>query len=375
MKSPKDRLSKQKGDEQVQDEVVKMIPLSSLHSFPCHPFKILDDESMQQTVDSVTQYGVLTPAIVRPREEGGFEIISGHRRKRAAELAGLKSLPALIRPMDDASAVILMVDSNLQRENILPSERAFAYQMKLYALKHQGQRTASTSCQIGTKLRSDEQLAESVGESARTVQRYIRLTHLIPKLLDLVDQKKIAFNPAVELSYLSKAEQQTFLDALETSQNSPSLSQAQRIKKLSQDGHFTPEAIERIMLEVKKPVKEPITEPIPTANIKAPVPEVKPQIKQSIKPEAKQVSKPKIKSDVKSEVKPESKPLANAEVPPEIQPTAKQEINPENSTQVTLTNDVLRKYFPRSYTPKQMQDTIIKLLEQWQRKRQRDQSR
>ena len=254
---------------------------------------------MQRTVESVAQFGVLAPLIARPREEGGYEIISGHRRQHAAELAGLKTLPVIVRNMSDDEAVIHMVDSNLQREHILPSERAFAYKMKLEAIKNQGARSDLTSCQVGTKFRADAALASGTEESARNVQRFIRLTNLIPELLDLVDQKKISFNPAVELSYLTAAEQRDFLEAMQDTQNAPSLSQAQRIKKLSQEGQCSYDAIFDIMGEEKKAEMD----------------------------------------------------------------------------RVTIKNDVLRKYFPRSYTPKQMQDTIIKLLEQWQKKRQRSQER
>ena len=254
---------------------------------------------MQRTVESVAQFGVLAPLIARPREEGGYEIISGHRRQHAAELAGLKTLPVIVRNMSDDEAVIHMVDSNLQREHILPSERAFAYKMKLEAIKNQGARSDLTSCQVGTKFRADAALPSGTEESARNVQRFIRLTNLIPELLDLVDQKKISFNPAVELSYLTATEQRDFLEAMQDTQNAPSLSQAQRIKKLSQEGKCSYDAIFDIMGEEKKAEMD----------------------------------------------------------------------------RVTIKNDVLRKYFPRSYTPKQMQDTIIKLLEQWQKKRQRSQER
>ena len=254
---------------------------------------------MQRTVESVAQFGVLAPLIARPREEGGYEIISGHRRQHAAELAGLTTLPVIVRNMSDEEAVIKMVDSNLQREHILPSERAFAYKMKLEAIKNQGARSDLTSCQVGTKFRADAALASGTEESARNVQRFIRLTNLIPELLDLVDQKKISFNSAVELSYLTAAEQRDFLEAMQDTQNAPSLSQAQRIKKLSQEGKCSYDAIFDIMGEEKKAEMD----------------------------------------------------------------------------RVTIKNEVLQKYFPKSYTPKQMQDTIIKLLEQWQKKRQRSQER
>ena len=286
-------------EESRQTEQIQQIPITELHPFKNHPFKVLDDEAMQRTVESVAQFGVLAPLIARPRPEGGYEIISGHRRQHAAELAGLKTLPVIVRNMSDDEAVIHMVDSNLQREHILPSERAFAYKMKLEAIKNQGARSDLTSCQVGTKFRADAALASGTEESARNVQRFIRLTNLIPELLDLVDQKKISFNPAVELSYLTAAEQRDFLEAMQDTQNAPSLSQAQRIKKLSQEGQCSYDAIFDIMGEEKKAEMD----------------------------------------------------------------------------RVTIKNDVLRKYFPRSYTPKQMQDTIIKLLEQWQKKRQRSQER
>ena len=280
-------------------EQIQQLPLTELHPFPNHPFKVLEDEAMQRTVESIAQYGVLAPLIVRPRPEGGYEILSGHRRQYAAKLAGLETLPVIVRNMDDNAAVVLMVDSNLQREHILPSERAFAYKMKLEALKNQGARSDLTSDQPGQKLWSVEQVASDAGESKTQIQRYIRLTHLIPELLELVDQKKISFNPAVELSYLTEPEQRDFLEAMQDTQNAPSLSQAQRIKKLSQENQCSYEAIFDIMGEEKKAEMD----------------------------------------------------------------------------RVTLKNEVLRKYFPRSYTPKQMEDTILRLLEQWQKKRQRSTER
>ena len=285
-----------------KSERVQEIPLSELHPFKNHPFRVVDDEAMQRTVESVAQFGVLAPALARPRSEGGYELVAGHRRMRASELAVLETMPVIIRQMDDDTATIAMVDSNLQRETLLPSERAFAYKMKMEAMKHQGERTDLTSGQLGRKSdgkESRELIAEQTGESARQVQRFINLTNLIPELLDMVDRKEIAFNPAVELSFLKKEEQKGFLEAMDYGQSTPSLSQAQRIKKLSQAGMCTQEAMNTIMNEEKK-------------------------------------------SELDT---------------------------------VTLKNDVLRKYFPRSYTPKQMQDTIIRLLEQWQKKRQRDQSR
>ena len=279
---------------------MQRIPIDELYPFKDHPFKVLDDESMQRTVESVEQYGVLSPLIARPRPEGGYEIISGHRRQHAAQLAGLETLPVIVRNMDDDAAVLLMVDSNLQRENILPSERAFAYKMKLEAIKNQGARSDLTSGQIVQKSKlSIERVAEDAGDGYKTVQRFIRLTNLIPELLDMVDEKKIAFNPAVELSYLDTNQQRDFLEAMNDTQNAPSLSQAQRLKKLAQEGHFSYDVAFAVMGEEKK----------------------------------------------------------------------------DELDKVVIKNDTLRKYFPRSYTPKQMEDTIIKLLDQWQRKQQRQNER
>ena len=286
-------------EETRQTEQIQQIPIAELHPFKNHPFKVLDDEAMQRTVESVAQFGVLAPLIARPWTEGGYEIISGHRRQHAAQLAGLTTLPVIVRNMSDEEAVIKMVDSNLQREHILPSERAFAYKMKLEAIKNQGARSDLTSAQVGPKLTAAEKVALDSDDSKSQVKRFIRLTNLIPELLDLVDQRKISFNPAVELSYLTAAEQRDFLEAMQDTQNAPSLSQAQRIKKLSQEGKCTYDAIFDIMGEEKKAEMD----------------------------------------------------------------------------RVTIKNEVLRKYFPKSYTPKQMQDTIIKLLEQWQKKRQRSQER
>ena len=278
------------------------MPLSDLHPFEGHPFKVLDDELMEQTVESIKQIGVVSPLIVRPDPEGGFEILSGHRRLHAAQLAGLETVPVIVKEMDDDAAIIFMVDSNLQRENILPSERAFSYKMKLEAMKHQGERGDLTSGQVGQKsvgTVSRDIVAEQAGDSSRNVQRFIRLTNLIPEILDKVDEKKIAFNPAVELSYLKPSEQKEFLEAMDYAQASPSLSQAQRLKKLSQEGGCTLEAMCEVMNEIKK----------------------------------------------------------------------------DELDHVTIKNEVLRKYFPKSYTPKQMQDTIIRLLEKWQRSKQRDMER
>lgn len=275
------------------------MPLSDLHPFEGHPFKVLDDELMGQTVESIKQIGVVSPLIVRPDPEGGFEILSGHRRLHAAQLAGLETVPVIVKEMDDDAAIIFMVDSNLQRENILPSERAFSYKMKLEAMKHQGQRGDLTSDQVGQKSWAVNQLADDANESKTQVQRFIRLTNLIPEILDMVDEKKIAFNPAVELSYLKPSEQKEFLEAMDYAQASPSLSQAQRLKKLSQEGDCTLDAMCEVMNEIKK----------------------------------------------------------------------------DELDHVTIKNEVLRKYFPKSYTPKQMQDTIIRLLEKWQRSKQRDMER
>lgn len=298
LKGADDIFSTEESRQEQQREQVQQIPIGELFPFKNHPFKVLDDESMQRTVESVEQYGVLSPLIVRPRPEGGYEIISGHRRQHAAQLAGLDTLPVIIRQMDDDAAVLLMVDSNLQRENILPSERAFAYKMKLEALKNQGARSDLTSVQVAPKL-STEKIGEEVGMSKDNVKRYIRLTNLVPELLDMVDEKKIAFNPAVELSYLDESQQRDFLEAMNDTQNAPSLSQAQRLKKLAQEGHFSYDVAFAVMGEEKK----------------------------------------------------------------------------DELDKVVIKNDTLRKYFPRSYTPKQMEDTIIKLLEQWQRKQQRQNER
>ena len=251
LKSYEDIFTTEEKRQETGEQVV-MIPVNQIHEFKNHPFKVLDDEDMRKTVDSIREYGVLVPVIIRPDGNGEYEMISGHRRRYASILAGKKEVPAIIREMDDDTATILMVDSNLQREHILPSERAKAYKMKLEALKHQGKRTDLTSCQVGTRLRADEELAKQTGESARTVQRFVRLNNLIPELLDLVDEKKIAFNPAVEISYMKPEEQKEFYEAMEIAQTSPSLSQAQRLKKSSQEGNCTAELIERIMDEEKK---------------------------------------------------------------------------------------------------------------------------
>ena len=280
-------------------ENIKQVRLSQLFPYKQHPFKVNDDAKMQETVESIKQYGVLSPAIARPLPEGGYELVSGHRRKRACELAGLETMPVIVRELDDDAAAILVVDSNLQREGLLPSERAFAYKLKLDALRHQGERTDLTSRQVVDKLKAADRVGEDVGESARQVQRYIRLTELIPPLLDMVDERKIAFNPAYELSFLKQDEQRLLLDAMDSEQATPSLSQAQRLKQFSQRGELTAEVMRAIMSEEKKP-----------------------------------------------------------------------EID-----RITITGDRLRKYFPRSYTPKQMEETIIKLLEQWQKRRKREAER
>lgn len=282
-----------------QKETVISVLLSEIDNFPDHPFKVKDDEEMQRMVESVKQAGILNPVLLRKKEDGRYELISGHRRKRACELAGLTSIPAIVRELDRDSATIYMVDSNLQRETILPSEKAFSYKMRLEAMNRQGKRTDLTSSQVGTKLRTDQAMAEELGESRNQIQRYIRLTNLIPELLDMVDQKQISFNPAVELSYLAPEEQEIFMQAMDEVQAAPSLSQAQRLKKLAQEGDFTMDSAREIMNEVKKGDLE----------------------------------------------------------------------------RVTFRNEQLRKYFPRSYTAQQMQDTIIKLLDQWQKKKARDQER
>ena len=301
LKGLDDLFSTEENRQEEQREQVQQIPIDELHPFTNHPFKVLNDEAMTRTVESIAQYGVLAPLIARPRPDGdGYEIISGHRRQYAAKLAGLDTLPVIVRQMSDDAAVILMVDSNLQREHILPSERAFAYKMKLEAIKNQGARSDLTSGQIVQKSKlSIERVAEDAGEGYKTVQRFIRLTNLIPELLDMVDEKKIAFNPAVELSYLDESQQRDFLEAMNDTQNAPSLSQAQRLKRLAQEGHFSYDVAFAVMGEEKK----------------------------------------------------------------------------DELDKVVIKNDTLRKYFPRSYTPKQMEDTIIKLLEQWQRKQQRQNER
>ena len=302
LKGADDIFSTEESRQEQQREQVQQIPIGELFPFKNHPFKVLDDESMQRTVESVEQYGVLSPLIARPRPEGGYEIISGHRRQHAAQLAGLDALPVIVRQMDDDAAVLLMVDSNLQRETILPSERAFAYKMKLEAMKHQaGRPTQDNYSQVGNNFGtlSSEEMAEELGTSKNQIFRYIRLTNLIPELLDMVDEKKIAFNPAVELSYLDESQQRDFLEAMNDTQNAPSLSQAQRLKKLAQEGHFSYDVAFAVMGEEKK----------------------------------------------------------------------------DELDKVVIKNDTLRKYFPRSYTPKQMEDTIIKLLDQWQRKQQRQNER
>ena len=299
LKGLDDLFSTEENRQDEQREQVQQIPIDALHPFTNHPFKVLDDEAMTRTVESIAQYGVLAPLIARPRPEGGYEIISGHRRQHAAELAGLETLPVIVRDMSDDAAVILMVDSNLQREHILPSERAFAYKMKLDAIKNQGVRSDLTSPQVASKFRSDDEVAKGQGISGDTVRRFIRLTNLIPELLDMVDNKTVSFNPAVELSYLSPEQQQEVIRAMDDTQNFPSVSQAKRIKKLAQDGTFITETVVAIMGEAKK----------------------------------------------------------------------------DELDKVVIKNDTLKKYFPRSYTPKQMEDTIIKLLEQWQKKRQRSEER
>ena len=296
LKGVDDLFSTEENRQEEQREQVQQIPIDALHPFTNHPFKVLDDEAMTRTVESIAQYGVLAPLIARPRPDGdGYEIISGHRRQYAAKLAGLETLPVIVRQMSDDAAVILMVDSNLQREHILPSERAFAYKMKLDAIKNQGARSDLTSPQLAAKFRSDDAVAKDQGISGDTVRRYIRLTSLIPELLDMVDEKKISFNPAVELSYLDESQQRDFLEAMNDTQNAPSLSQAQQLKKMAQQGDFSYEKAFDVMGQEKKSEKDT----------------------------------------------------------------------------VTIKNETLRKYFPRSYTPKQMEEKIIQLLDAWQKKQQR----
>ncbi len=299
LKGLDDLFSSEETRQEEQREQVQQIPVSELFPFKNHPFKVLDDDAMTRTVESISQFGVLAPLIARPRPEGGYEIISGHRRKHAAELAHLDTVPVIVRNMEDDAATILMVDSNLQREHILPSERAFAYKMKLDAIKNQGARSDLTSRQVVGKLEAADEVGKATDESGRQVQRFIRLTNLVPELLDMVDEKKISFNPAVELSYLDAKQQQEVINAMDDTQNAPSFSQAKRIKKLAQEGNFTSEAVVDIMGEEKKS---------------------------------------------------------------------------EQDT-VTIKNETLRKYFPRSYTPRQMEEKIIQLLDAWQKKRQRDNER
>jgi len=299
LKSVDDLFATEESRADAQREKVQEIPLGELHPFRNHPFKVKDDAAMQDTVDSVREYGVLVPAIARPDPDGGYELIAGHRRHYASELAGKETMPVIVRDLDDDAATIIMVDSNLQREELLPSERAFAYKMKLEALKHQGARTDLTSSQVGTRLRADELIAQQSGESRNQIQRFIRLTELIPTLLDMVDERKIALNPAVELSYLKKEEQTLLLEAMDSEQATPSLSQAQRLKKFSQQKMLSLDVMRAVMSEEKK----------------------------------------------------------------------------NDLDRVTLKNETLRRYFPKSYTPKQMEDTIIKLLEGWYKKRQLSQER
>ena len=299
LKGLDDLFSTEENRQEEQREQVQQIPIDALHPFTNHPFKVLDDEAMTQTVESIKLLGVTNPLIVRPRPEGGYEIISGHRRQHAAQLAGLDTLPVIVRQMDDDAAVLLMVDSNLQRESILPSEKAFAYKMKLEALKNQGARSDLTSSQLGTKLRADEKVAKDSGDSRNQVQRYIRLTNLVPELLAMLDEKKISFNPAVELSYLDEKQQRDFLEAMDGTQNAPSVSQAMQLKKMAQCGEFTYEKAFDILGQEKKSERDT----------------------------------------------------------------------------VTIKNDILRKYFPRSYTPRQMEEKIIQLLDAWQKKRQRGNER
>ena len=299
LKGLDDLFSTEENRQEEQREQVQQIPIDDLHPFTNHPFKVLDDEAMTRTVESIAQYGVLAPLIARPRPDGdGYEIISGHRRQYAAKLAGLDTLPVIVRQMSDDAAVILMVDSNLQREHILPSERAFAYKMKLDAIKNQGARSDLTSTQVAQKL-SVEKVGDDAGVSKDTIRRFIRLTNLIPELLDMVDEKKISFNPAVELSYLDESQQRDFLEAMEDTQNAPSLSQAQQLKKMAQQGEFSYEKAFDVMGQEKKSEKDT----------------------------------------------------------------------------VTIKNETLRKYFPRSYTPKQMEEKIIQLLDAWQKKQQRHNER
>ena len=335
LKGLDDLFSTEENRQEEQREQVQQIPIEELFPFKNHPFKVLDDESMQRTVESVEQYGVLSPLIARPRPEGGYEIISGHRRQHVAQLAGLDALPVIVRQMDDDAAVLLMVDSNLQRESILPSERAFAYKMKLEALKNQGARSDLTSAQIGPKLTAAEKVAEEANDTKSQVKRFIRLTCLIPELLDMVDEKKIAFNPAVELSHLDTNQQRDFLEAMNDTQNAPSLSQAQRLKKLAQEGHFSYDVAFAVMGEPKKD----------------------------------ELDKVVIKNDTLRKYFPESS------TPREMEEKIIGLLEESKAEKIVFRSDALKKYFPSSYSSKQIEDSIIKLLDQRLKKRKHEAER
>ena len=336
LKGLDDLFSTEENRQEEQREQVQQIPIDALHPFTNHPFKVLDDEAMTRTVESIAQYGVLAPLIARPRPDGdGYEIISGHRRQYAAKLAGLDTLPVIVRQMSDDAAVILMVDSNLQREHILPSERAFAYKMKLDALKNQGARSDLTSSQIGTKLRADEKVAQDLGESRNQIQRFIRLTNLIPELLDMVDEKKISFNPAVELSYLDESQQRDFLEAMADTQNAPSLSQAQRLKKLAQEGHFSYDVAFAVMGEPKKD----------------------------------ELDKVVIKNDTLRKYFPESS------TPREMEEKIIGLLEESKTEKVVFRSDSIKKYFPSNYSSEQIENSILKMLDQRMKKRKHEAER
>ena len=335
LKGYDDIFSTDQSRAEAQQERVQEIPLSELHPFEGHPFRVVDDEEMMKTAESVRDFGVLTPAIVRPDPDGGYEIVSGHRRHRASELAGKETMPAIVRDLDDDAAIILMVDANLQRESILPSERAFAYKMKLDAIKHQGQRTDLTSSQVGMKLQALDIVGQEAGDSRNQVHRFIRLTNLIPELLDMVDEKKISFNPAVELSYLDESQQRDFLEAMADTQNAPSLSQAQRLKKLAQEGHFSYDVAFAVMGEPKKD----------------------------------ELDKVVIKNDTLRKYFPESS------TPREMEEKIIGLLEESKTEKVVFRSDSIKKYFPSNYSSEQIENSILKMLDQRMKKRKHEAER
>lgn len=335
LKGADDIFSTEESRQAEQREQVQQILVEELFPFKDHPFRVQDDEEMENAVKSISQYGVLTPLIARPRPEGGYEIISGHRRQHAAQLAGLETVPVIVRDMSDDAATILMVDSNLQRENILPSERAFAYKMKMEAMKRQGIRTDLTSPQIAAKFRSDDSVAKAQGISGDTVRRFIRLTYLVPQLLNMVDQRMISMSPAVELSYLNEEQQNAFIEAMDATQNAPSFSQAKKLRKLAEEGHLSSDSAYVIMNEVKKD----------------------------------ELDKVVIKNDTLRKYFPESS------TPREMQEQIVGLLEKNKSTQLVFANDALKKYFPKGYTPEQMENIVVRLLTQWQKKHQHSEER